>query len=344
MKYSASRRSTGLLLAGALLASIVAPTAAIAFSQSPVPSSIPSFATVRAAVTSSALVKTTPATSTILPPLNNIGMWWKSINPHEVTVGHPACSLKDATITIPASPDVNCAYGDLTASRSILLTGDSNATMWIAAFDTWGYLHHWKIIALSHSACTPWARPWLSKTAVLWGGITVGNCEIFRQNVLTFVKSYRPSFVIPVGIIADTESLKPAPPSQLQAALNSELTDLKRNGGTPLVLEPVPAFALAAKMLACVSMSSTNLSSCEVTTKAVGTSKLNIAYAAAAAATRTPLMATRPLFCGALVCPIFVKLGSTNYLVYEDGYHITHQYSQILGSALDALLSPYVPA
>lgn len=270
-------------------------------------------------------------------------MWWKSFNPNEVTVGHPGCSLTDATTSIPASPEINCTYGDLTASRSILLTGDSNATMWTAAFDTWGYLNHWKVIVLSHAACAPWSRPWLPNNTVLWGGVTVGNCELFRQNVLTFVKRYRPNFVVPIGVVIDTESIKSATPTQLQTSLNSEVTDLKRNGATPLLLDPVPSFSLASKMLACVSMSSTNLASCEVTTKSVGSSKINVAYAAAAATTRTPLLQTRPLFCGALVCPIFVKLGMTNYLVYEDGSHISHQYSQILGGALAALMSPYVP-
>jgi hypothetical protein len=36
-------------------------------------------------------------------------------------------------------------------------------------------------------------------------------------------------------------------------------------------------------------------------------------------------------------------LGTTNYLVYQDGYHMTHQYSQILGTALGTALAPYLP-
>ena len=32
--------------------------------------------------------------------------------------------------------------------------------------------------------------------------------------------------------------------------------------------------------------------------------------------------------------PLFVTLNAQNFLVYEDGYHISHQYAQIIGAAL----------
>ena len=320
------------------------PIAANAVAQSDPPKSIPSWTTLKAAVSASSLVTRAPASSTILPSPLWPGLWWKSINPAESSAAHSGCDLKDSTITVPSSPKTKCAYGDLNASRTLLLTGDSNAAMWIPAFDTWGFQSHWKVITLTHASCPPWRRPWLPGSLHLWGGVTVAGCETWRQAVLKSAKTFHPSIVVPVGITTSGgTSAKSVTQAQLTVALKNALTEIKRAGLKPVTLDPIPSFRQASNALACLSLHSNSLTSCEVSTSSLGLSKLNTAYAAATRATSVPLTATRSLFCGPSKCPLLVKLGITNYLVYQNGDHMTHQYSQILGTALGTALAPYLP-
>lgn len=341
LKSQPASRWVRLIAASLLVASV--PTIANAVAQSEPPKSIPSWTTLTAAVSASSQITRAPATSTITPPPTSPGLWWRSINPADTSAARLGCNLQDATITVPSSPEIKCAYGDLNATRTLLLLGDSNATMWIPAFDTWGFQSHWKIITLTHAGCPPWLRPWFPGSKRLPGGVTVAGCETWRQAALKSAKSFKPLIVVPVGLAVATSSPNSVTQSQLTFALKNSLMEIKRAGLKPVTLDPIPSFALASGPLDCLLSRRTSLTSCEVSTSSVGLSKLNTAYTTAARSTSVPLVPTRPLFCGPSKCPIIVQLGTTNYLVYQDGYHMSHQYSQILGAALGTALAPYLP-
>jgi len=215
--------------------------------------------------------------------------------------------------------------------------------MWFPAFDAWGYTYGWKVVVLAHSSCSPWARPWLSASTVLWGGVTVGSCETWRKNAISAITALHPSVVIPVGTVADTDASKSASPSQLATAISGLVTSLKASRLTPLLLRPIPNFLLASSPTTCFSAHANNLTSCEVTNSQAATTKIVQGYITAAASSHTTLIPTQSLFCGPKYCPIFVKVGTTTYIVYEDGYHMSHQYSQILGAALGPLLNAVLP-
>ena len=336
-----ARRLVRLTVVSLFVASL--PIAANAVAPSDPPKSIPSWTTLKAAVSASSQITRAPAASTISPPPKSSELWWRSINPAITSAARFGCNLQDSTITVPSSPETKCAYGDLNASRTLLLTGDSNATMWIPAFDTWGFQSHWKVLTLTHAGCPPWKRPWLPGSKRLPGGVTVAGCETWRQAVLKSAKSFNPLIVVPVGLSVATTSPNSVTQTQLTVALKNALTEIKRAGLKPVTLDPMPSFPLASGPLDCLFTRSNSLTSCEVSTSSLGLSKLNTAYAAATRATSVPLTATRSMFCGPSKCPLLVKLGTTNYLVYQDGYHMTHQYSQILGTALGTALAPYLP-
>jgi hypothetical protein len=324
-------RSRLVLAAGlfSLLGSAVA--GALTVSPAPSLSKLPTTATVVRAVTA-AEGKTKVPTGSITPPLTSTGLYWTSVNPGLSNPSKPGCVINDAATTIPAVIGTSCAYGDPTSTRVVALVGDSNANAWIPALDTWGYVNNVKVVAVVHAACAPWERPWLPKDRPIWGEITERKCAVWRRSMMSKVTALSPSLVIPVGITATDKSLKMPTTAELTTALTAMVTYF-----TPskvALLEPVPQFTLASSVLACVSGHRTSLDQCEVRRSAVTSNALNQVFRQVATSKKVAVIPTLNLFCGPTRCPLFVTLNAQNYLVYEDGYHISHQYAQIIGAAL----------
>src|SRR5207302_10722695 len=60
------------------------------------------------------------------------------------------CDANWEVVEVPA-----CAFGDLAGSRTVVVLGDSNAFMWLPAFDQIGKRLHWKVIVLAKNSCPP---------------------------------------------------------------------------------------------------------------------------------------------------------------------------------------------
>ena len=326
---------------GLIVASLVLATSAVALaaSVSPAPevASLPTLSQVTSAVKAAESRDSIPA-GAITPPLSATGLYWTSVNPSFTNPSRPGCVINDAATTIPANIGTTCAYGDTTSTTVIALVGDSNANAWIPGLDTWGYVNKVKVVAVVHAACAPWDRPWLPKDKPIWGDITERKCAVWRSSMINKIQALAPKLVLPVGIAATDKALAFPTKAQLVTELSSMITKL--GGKKVALLEPVPQFSLASSVLACVSGHGTSLRQCVVTSSAVTSNVMNQAVKAAATSKSVPVIGTRSLFCGATYCPLFVSLGGKNYLVYEDGYHISHQYSQIVGAVLP--LNSYV--
>lgn len=326
-------KAASRLVLVAVLSCVGLGSLASASSVSPAPSttSLPTAAQVVSALKSAESRDTIPSGS-ITPPLSATGLFWTSVNPTLSNPSKPGCVINDAATAIPANIGTSCAYGDPTSSTVIALVGDSNANAWIPGLDTWGYVNKVKVVAVVHAACAPWDRPWLPKDKPIWGDITERKCSVWRSSMMQKVQALAAKLVLPVGIAATDKALSFPTKAALVTSLNSMITSL--GGKKVALLEPVPQFPLASSVLACFSGHSTSLRQCEVKKSAVAANPMNQAITAAAKAKGVSVVPTINLFCGATTCPLFVSVASQNYLVYEDGYHVSHQYSQIVGAAL----------
>ena len=311
---------------GALLAR---QTTAWTATTTPSASAIPLPADVIKAVQASSQEFRTPATST--PPLSDSFQSFVSVNPAtSPTMSRAGCSINDNTTAVASDFLTRCAWGDVTSTKTIFLFGDSNAAMWIPALDTWGYLNHVKVIALTHGGCSPWSRPWMPHTAVFTANFTEKMCEAWRTNALAKGLSANPNLVIPVGI--DLLSPYVAPRSDLLASINTLITTI--GASRVAFIEPAPKFASLTIMASCVSTRPTSLNVCEVQTRYLAANSVTIVLQQIASQRKVPLISTKSFFCGPTYCPIFVKMNGTNWLVYGDGFHVSFLYSQQLGKSL----------
>lgn len=323
-----SRFALAMVVLAVLYASVAGAT-----SVSPAPSlsKLPTTSAVVSAV-KSAEGKVKVPSGAITPPLTSTGLYWTSVNPELTNPSKPGCVINDAATAIPASIGTACAYGDPTSSRVVALVGDSNANAWIPALDTWGFVNKVKVVAVVHAACAPWVRPWLPKDRPIWGEITERKCAVWRSSMASKVKALAPSLILPVGITATDKALAFPTSSELTAAITNMVKEF--TASKVAFLEPVPQFPLASSVLACVSGHRTSLDQCAVKRSTVASNILNQVTRNVATRQKVPVVATLNLFCGTSLCPLFVTLNGQNYLVYEDGYHISHQYAQIIGKAI----------
>lgn len=318
-----------------LVSALVVATAALAnaASVSPAPSvqHLPSAVQIVAALKASEISNKTPK-GIINPPLTAPGLFWTSVNAQTGIPNKVGCIINDAATDIPSDVSTSCAFGDTASATTIALVGDSNANAWIPAFDTWGYVNHVKVVAVVHAACAPWNRPWLPKDRPIWGDITERKCATWRSSMVTKINSLRATKVFAVGIATTDKQLVFPSQRTLEASM---IEMVKKFGSSKTAfIEPVPQFSLASAVLSCVTAHGTNLRACSISRSEVTGSFMNRVIKSVAVSQKISVVATQNLFCGVTVCPIFSTIGGTNYLIYEDGYHISHQYSQIIGTSL----------
>ncbi len=84
-----------------------------------------------------------------------------------------------------------CAYGDATATRTVLLVGDSHAMQWVPAFDIAGQRVGVRVVFMGMSAC-----PALPFRVVDKAGASRGACKKFQESIVRTVQAIRPELVV----------------------------------------------------------------------------------------------------------------------------------------------------
>ena len=56
-------------------------------------------------------------------------------------------------------PDAECTFGDLTATRTLAVVGDSHANAWFPAMLAFATEHHWRFVLYAKGACPPGVYP-----------------------------------------------------------------------------------------------------------------------------------------------------------------------------------------
>lgn len=291
-------------------------------------SSIPSRSEVVQATQKSSTEFRKPQVST--PPLSDPLRPFVSVNPNFAVMDRRGCYGDTVSTEVPSDFMVRCTYGDLTSTKLLLLIGDSNANMWLPAIDTFGYINHVKVLALTRPGCSPWSREWIPQS-IMFFGTNERVCTAWRDVAVTKGLSANPSLVIPVGIDMPVPSSTPT--SALTASIQAMVTRIGIS--RTLFIEPPPRFSSGAAMAGCVSMRPTALTLCEVQSRALSSNPITLTFNQLSTRLKIPIVTTKPYFCGTIFCPIFITMRSTSWLVYADGNHITPTYSQLLGKSLD---------
>ena len=229
-----------------------------------------------------------------------------------------------------------CATGDVAATPSMLLFGDSHAGMWLPALDVIGRRRHVKVNYLVKSGCTP-------MTVHLWfanQGI-VRDCDAWRASAIKAIQASTADLVI-LGSFAYQANLAdnsannvPAEQSaQLwQAGVVSTVKAISRPGRRVVVLgDPQPMPALPVD---CLSRQNAKTADCAGKQDNYHF-KWGLVTQDAARASQAGFVDVLPWFCWAKVCPMAIG----GRIAFKDDNHVSRTYMLTLSGVLDAALFP----
>lgn len=236
-----------------------------------------------------------------------------------------------------------CLFGDTTASRSIVLFGDSHAAMWFPAIDAWANANSYRLYVWTKAACPPVRitlfSPVLKRT---WT-----ECTQWYSAAMAAISSTHPALVV-VGIAPNYDAAYDVVQNggPWLSGLSSTVTGVRQAGGRVLVIGSTPS--PPQSIPDCLSGRLDDIPGCQFSPLGrrvsggglVGVDQAgNRAESAAVTAAGGQFLDVVPLFCTSAVCDVVVD----NLLVYRDNSHVTVPYANylapLIGTKMTATLS-----
>jgi hypothetical protein len=221
-----------------------------------------------------------------------------------------------------------CVFGDTTASRSVVLFGDSHVNQWFAAFNTAAKKRHWKLVNWTKAAC-PVAN--LTVFApVLKRDYT--ECDTWRKETVARIAVLHPDLII----AGQSDAVQAVTDDHVWAdATVDTLRQLAHAGTQVLMLQDNPYSP--KDPIACLAGHMKDVRPCTYQRSAGygyarpgrGTDVRDAVRAAG-----FPVVDTSTWVCGVDACPVVVG----TIPVYRDYGHVTNTYAKWLAPIVESLL------
>ncbi|WP_442008131.1 SGNH hydrolase domain-containing protein [Mycobacterium sp. 2YAF39] len=221
-----------------------------------------------------------------------------------------------------------CAMGDTASSTTIALVGDSNAAMWDPALRQVAEQRHWRLETMAKAGC-----PLLDVTIydpTLRRDYT--ECNQWRDQILTRLDAERPKLVVlALSRLYRGDTFESYDPRWIET-LTHLVKQLRGTGAELLLLGPIPEPGSVVPV--CLSGHLDDVAACTAQ-RSVAVNESGIAAEIVATKAGDGQYADiTSLFCTAQRCPPIVG----NTLVYLDEYHLTLEYSRLLGPVIGTLI------
>ncbi len=228
-----------------------------------------------------------------------------------------------------------CVYGDtsVTSSRhTVVLFGDSHATMWFPAVDDLANAHHDRLISLGKAVCPPADLSIYSPVL----GRPYTECDQWRAAAIARIQQLHPAVVIVstawnYGAMYRFQMYDPS----YNAALTRTIGELRRSGARVVVIGPIPE--PLGDNPDCLSAHLTSATSCNapLDSPIVFDPKGMADERAVARKAGASYLSVPRWFCTRTTCPPMVD----NMVVWRDTSHVTATYCHSLAPALGAALA-----
>ena len=284
----------------------------------PVPSAVPQ-AEVLAAVAAAAGLRDLPATITaeeLLAASGDYAEQW---------------SLQDCDPTLQQSrlDDLGpCTLGDTTSARTMVLLGDSAASMWHSAFDLIGERAGWRVIVLAKSNCGPAAL-----TYYQWQlERPYTECDDWQDWRMDVIDQQKAEIVVMTGFFdgGNQGPDKDTTPEIWRDALVQTIRELPVGTRTFTIGNIARPSQSPSE---CVADNPSDLTRCAE--PAVDVLPAQDPWAQAAELTGQTYINIDPWFCTD-VCPAVIA----ERLVYSGKYHVTRQYAEYLSGSMAEVMAP----
>ncbi len=284
-------------------------------------SSLPTLTQLRAAISAAASQTTLPRST--IPALG------RAINGPSTAEyrGQTGCGDQTPGALGDLLTETACTFGDRSATRVILVTGDSEADMWMPTLDAWGQSEHWKIARLVDFGCVPWAeRP------------PYENCGKFDEMVTEWVRKHKPQIVFPVGLLESSQGgWVNVSGAQMAEEIEGMTEAWKPSGARVLVPQSIPWFYNYSFPQECLAAFPRAVRRCNDDPRSMVVSAGMLAgMSIAAKAGAIEVVPTEQLFCTPKTCPVLVG----PWIVYADQHHFARTWGAHIERAFAALFDP----
>ena len=223
-----------------------------------------------------------------------------------------------------------CTVGPTTASKIVVLFGDSHADMWVPAILPAVVKSGAKVVVLWQGLC-PAAK--LSIAAPAYGD--PATCNKFRVDMISLINQIHPEAVLigersggvkgPNGFYTSN--------AEWATALETTIRAISAPGRSIAVIEDTPQFPVPVP--ACLSFHTTSTQACAVTFDSPKSPGLQAGQKTAALATGSRFIVTQPWFC-TTQCPAVIG----DMIPYIDSSHISTTYATYLSGVMGRAIKP----
>jgi|SRR5665213_1615477 len=263
--------------------------------------------------------RTTTLPGDLAPPLQN------ALADLRMPPGYEQC---DGSASLANTP--NCIIGSPTATKRIVLFGDSHAKMWSTSMAAIAAASHSSLLLLVHAGCP------VSNVAYGGGVLPYATCSAWIQWAIHRMAAYSPTLVVVTTFGAG--QLAPngtqVPPSVSEAGLAAVLKEVASPGRRLALIGDIPYLSQDGRI--CLAAHSSNVQACSTPTGQAVRSAGDTAQEQATASVGGSYVDVVPWFCTATVCPAVIG----HYGVYENRFHATATYASSLAPLLQNALNP----
>jgi peptidoglycan/LPS O-acetylase OafA/YrhL len=232
-----------------------------------------------------------------------------------------------------------CSFGDTSASRTLVLIGDSHIGMWSGPIITLAQQHHWKVKVFLKVGCPPIDTPmWRPER-----DDSYSECTQWRAWALRTIALIKPDRIIATGY-TQSPMEDPRTGGMLPTSAVHRGTQLLAAGMKP-VLQQLKAITPDLTVLSddttlpgeptdCLGAQHATLRTC-VTSLNPTTKARNAAWKAATLAVHGTWVDTTQWLCSGGLCPLVIG----NVVVYTDEHHLTRTFAKTLVPQLESVLN-----
>ncbi|MET9680634.1 acyltransferase family protein [Streptomyces coeruleorubidus] len=227
-----------------------------------------------------------------------------------------------------------CVYSDPSASRTILLFGDSHAAQWFPALQRLATARGWKLVSLTKASCK------VADVTIVSDHKPYTDCDTWRSDAIAWIKTLRPALVV----VSSSDAGDPARPAadplhQWTTGFEHTFRDLGSSGARVAALLDTPW--PKGDPIDCAARNSLQLRACaHHLPDATRDATRGAAIRAAASTTATTVIDPTPWLCAPRtgICPVVVA----DTAVYRDDSHLSEAYAEaltpVLAPSLDRLV------
>jgi SGNH domain (fused to AT3 domains) len=246
-----------------------------------------------------------------------------------------AAGCSGAIIAETTLPVGKCTFGDTKGKHTIVIFGDSHATMWLPAFNAIGQKLHLRVIDLWKSNCAAVVgsfTPWIN-----YEDVQYPQCTKFKRWAIKEINSLDPSIVVLSDQDGDGDKPgeKTISPAAWQAGIAKTLDLITSPGTKKVVLGDVPyLYNDSGGATDCLAAHESNVQGCSEPVSEATYSPYNGADKEGAAIGGAQYIDVAPWMCSN-TCTAIVG----HDLVYVDTGHLTGPMTLLMSGALETSLS-----